>query len=866
MPLSDLVTGGPACGPSNPLQSLGKRFGQDRSTQMDRFDGEGDANMMPTFRGHQHHTRGQSDNPAFFQNGGPSFDMQPLQGALPLAQSSRSSAYTHHSPQVDLNGAWQHHPAQQNQSIPAAQREHFERGFRHCTPPTTNADSRWAREYSPSAMNANPTSSQSSLQHQPQHVHQNQLHRPMSYGPMPMSYQGYGAGQMGIMNRPGFAPQEVHRPMSTMQNVQQTGQSLASDTDQWNTAFSAIEQHQEPVPSAQISEIPEQNAEQAQRPIDPNEADELAKTAGRLVSTVEHETNDKFKQSKFLNLMRKVRDRQAGIQGTDIVETPVDQQNAAQAPVLDKGKGRAFDPSASTTQKPNNQMEAMNQRSQMNALNSTRVLAHGPDALKEELEGRQMMNDLWAEEEAQKEAEEQLRMNRMAFVGDGGDEVQRRAEDDAEFMKYQGLLGAHLGPAAAGLKQDSKSSNGMEEDIDELENADFVGRQWQGNKGRGVPGMQAAEWDALQKDWDTWQATSAGLEQSREAPVSAASAPQYQFHAYNPYIGATSNPAREATTAALPADMQSVLEREAAVQQDPNNASAWLDLGVKQQENEREGLAIAALQRAIQIDPTIREAWLALAVSYTNESDRNAALEAVERWVDATPEYRAIVREYRKQFDESQNPINKASQTQIERHEALIKLLIALARHSSTQNNIDADIQVALGVLFNASEDYDKAVDCFTAALQVRPDDWLMYNRLGATLSNSGRSAEALRYYQQALDLKPGFVRCHFNMSISCLNLQMYREAASHIYTALCLQSESVDLSGDAMMQETTATARNSSVTSSSLFETLRVCCELLDRPDLADLAAKHDLDAFDPSEFWGSEGEGNNVAMEPTM
>lgn len=44
MPLSDIVTGGPACGPSNPLQSLGKRFGQDRSTQLDRFDagrGEG---------------------------------------------------------------------------------------------------------------------------------------------------------------------------------------------------------------------------------------------------------------------------------------------------------------------------------------------------------------------------------------------------------------------------------------------------------------------------------------------------------------------------------------------------------------------------------------------------------------------------------------------------------------------------------------------------------------------------------------------------------------------------------------------------------------------------------------------------------
>ena len=37
--------------------------------------------------------------------------------------------------------------------------------------------------------------------------------------------------------------------------------------------------------------------------------------------------------------------------------------------------------------------------------------------------------------------------------------------------------------------------------------------------------------------------------------------------------------------------------------------------------------------------------------------------------------------------------------------------------------------------------------------------DWLLHNRIGATLANSGRSNEAITHYEKALSLHPNFVR-----------------------------------------------------------------------------------------------------------
>lgn len=63
--------------------------------------------------------------------------------------------------------------------------------------------------------------------------------------------------------------------------------------------------------------------EQAERTADQDrqDADELARTAGQLLNSVRHDTSEKFQNSQFLELMRRIRDREVAVQDNDLQAT-----------------------------------------------------------------------------------------------------------------------------------------------------------------------------------------------------------------------------------------------------------------------------------------------------------------------------------------------------------------------------------------------------------------------------------------------------------------------------------------------------------------------------------------------------------------
>ncbi|KAJ2791420.1 hypothetical protein H4R21_006324, partial [Coemansia helicoidea] len=313
----------------------------------------------------------------------------------------------------------------------------------------------------------------------------------------------------------------------------------------------------------------------------------------------------------------------------------------------------------------------------------------------------------------------------------------------------------------------------------------------------------------------------------------------YHFQRDNRYADMADGALRE-TVAQMLANPEAaslgdaIMAMESAAVQTPQDAGLWLQLGLKQQENEQEHAAIAALRKAIALEPDSLDAHLALAVSYTNEGYQMDAYDELHEWIARHGRYKELVPE---SAPESMADGN--------RRKAYIQDLYLRAARMTPGQDWDPDVQVALGVLFNISGEYDKAVDCFKAALSKRPDDYILWNRLGATQAHVGQNKDATAAYFRALELHPSFIRARYNMSLASTNMGQHREAAENCLIALALQQREVQAGGQPAAAAPGARALPASGMSATIWNALQLSMYMLGEPKLAEACERQDLDAF---------------------
>jgi peroxin-5 len=280
----------------------------------------------------------------------------------------------------------------------------------------------------------------------------------------------------------------------------------------------------------------------------------------------------------------------------------------------------------------------------------------------------------------------------------------------------------------------------------------------------------------LQRIWDggeetleeVWSRTAAEL----EAPMRAA-AGEYAFAEENEYRDA-SEPFSKGLAAFEEGDVRSaILFFEAEVQRCPENSEAWRMLGLSHAENDEDQRAIVCLERSVEQDPYNLEALLALGVSCVNELDSGRALRNLKSWVEHNPKYAGL----QIQLDEYSDGTLM---------DEVMQLMLQVLQWDPT----DADAKVVLGVLYNVSRDFDSAAKAFRDAIASRPDDYSLWNKLGATLANFNKSEEALPAYQEALRRRPRYVRGWLNIGISLANLSQHGPAATCYLRALQMNPE----------------------------------------------------------------------------
>ncbi|KAI0341900.1 TPR-like protein [Trametopsis cervina] len=248
---------------------------------------------------------------------------------------------------------------------------------------------------------------------------------------------------------------------------------------------------------------------------------------------------------------------------------------------------------------------------------------------------------------------------------------------------------------------------------------------------------------------------------------------------------------------------------------------AWVMLGEVRSMDEREEAGMRALTEGVkraEAAGAAGEGMLSLAISFINESYDRATHNMLLQWLRARyPDHHI-----------SEEAWKSLSLSSWHAHEQVTETFINLAREQHSRGQLDADVQIALGVLFYANSQFDRGKDCFEAALSVRPKDYLLWNRLGSCLSNDNKPEEALGAYREALQLRPTYTRAIYNVGVACLNIGAHKEAAEHFLSALA-------------MQESTGGTK-----SDQIWTTLHRTLTSMDRPDLAEKAkAGSDLSVF---------------------
>lgn len=315
------------CGPSNALQSFQKHSQVDRTLQQDRLTGprhspaQGFRSFDPragTLDAEFHAFENaptnpfQLEQPAWHQNAGPSFASPSSSSWASDFQNLRTS----------------------NTATPTQQ-------FRMEAPFVKSSLGGWQQEFMRQRQNTPPIAQQKQpevLAHTPSQGYMPFL-QSSSQIPQQAMYNEQSSFQQNQSIEPRFNEADFEKAFQeAFDHMQMTDAQVPTLAEEMfhNENEIALQSEIHNPPDAKIGSDAIEYTETQDRTVekDAHDANELARVAGQLVQNVSHETNEKFRNSQFLDLMRRIRDREIEVRNNDFESTqenqPAPQQESKQ--------------------------------------------------------------------------------------------------------------------------------------------------------------------------------------------------------------------------------------------------------------------------------------------------------------------------------------------------------------------------------------------------------------------------------------------------------------------------------------------------------------------------------------------------------
>jgi len=174
---------------------------------------------------------------------------------------------------------------------------------------------------------------------------------------------------------------------------------------------------------------------------------------------------------------------------------------------------------------------------------------------------------------------------------------------------------------------------------------------------------------------------------------------------------------------------------------------------------------------------------LMLGVGCTNILDESHSVMYLQKWLRNNPLYTQFAGQ----------PLicpHKLAMGEYETTELMAVNHVMMERFEEAKNNgglNDSDFCMAHGVMSYISRDYKLAVDLMNRAVEIDPQNFSAWNKLGACLAQLNESEMSRMAYRKALDLKPNYVRPWVNLGMTYSSKRDFETALSYHLNALVL-------------------------------------------------------------------------------